>query len=89
MEVNNLSSSKGKSSSANTGWEAEYFAYLAEKEAAKKGTDASSSPLLPYKSKEESWEAQYAAHCAEKEARLAEEDAARRLQELKLQEHQA
>jgi hypothetical protein len=82
MEVTNLSSSTGNNKS--TGWEAEYAAYLSEKDAAGIAADASSS--LPDNEKsEESWEAQYAAYCAEKEARLADEDA-RRIQEMKKQQ---
>ena len=98
MEVTDLGASpskskQGKSTSSagdDRGWEAEYFAYLAEKEAAQKVADEASSSSTPEKMDkeqppaEESWEAQYAAYCAEKEAKLAEDDA-KRLQEAKQQ----
>jgi NAD(P)H-hydrate epimerase len=60
MEVTSLAQ---KGESPDSGWEAEYAAYLAEKRATGTAADLSS------------WEAQYAANCAEKEARLAQEDA--------------
>jgi hypothetical protein len=72
MEVTSLAQ---KGESPGSGWEAEYAAYLAEKDATDTAADLSSSPPSEtMKKDEESWEAQYAAYCAEKEARLAQED---------------
>jgi hypothetical protein len=87
MEVTDLARKQGElagtTTSTSVGWEAEYAAYLEEKNAAQEqATDATSLPPPTKDEEKESWEAQYAAHCAEKEARLADEDA-RRIQAMK------
>lgn len=77
---------------ANTGWEAEYAAYLRDQELQKQqqhrtGTD-DLVPITPSPQNQEndSWERQYAEYCAEKEARLFAEDAKQRQQERKMYE---
>jgi NAD(P)H-hydrate epimerase len=79
------------SSSAATGWEAEYAAYLQEKDRQQLENDtdnaASSFSDVPQNEntvENESWERQYADHCIEKEARLRKEDA-KHIEELKRQ----
>ena len=68
---------------AECGWEAEYAAYLAEKEQSTTTTDEPNAAAAAADSEQkaqssdegESWEAQYQAYCIEKEKQLAEEDA--------------
>ena len=57
----------GKKSNTHSddSWQADYAAYLAEKEAASAAQSNHKGPAS-----EETWEVQYAAYCAEKEARL-------------------
>lgn len=74
---------------AMTSWEAEYAAYLQEKEV-KQHQDPTDTLAPPTSSSSQSnsegdsWERQYAEYCAEKEARLALEDA-KQIEEMKRQ----
>ena len=62
----------------NSGWEADYAAYMHEKYASSDSDPPDKMLSPPDTSQNEqadgSWERQYAAYCAEKEARLAEDD---------------
>jgi len=61
---------QGKNSDDTEGWEAEYDAYRAAKDAATVDSNESKEVVQ----QEESWESQYAAYCAEKEAALNRAD---------------